>query len=173
MATPDLELIETGKTGGHDTPHDARRANGRDRRGRFAKGYSGNLAGRPRGIPNPAARAALLLDSEAEALAKKAVELALAGDPAALRLCLDRVLGPRRGRPVPIALPPIDSAADLAAALAAVAAAASAGTITAEEALALAQTLMPLVGALAARKAEARQQRLAAYYAKSKTPGAE
>ena len=164
MAIPDDDLIGTGETGV--------RSIGRDAGGRFVQGCSGNPAGRPRGIPNPAARAALLLDDEAEALVKKAVELALAGDPAALRLCLDRVLGPRRGRPAPFALPPIDSAADLAAALAAVAAAAADGTITAEEALTLAQTLSPLVGALAAREAEARQQRLVAYYAKSSPAGA-
>jgi hypothetical protein len=38
----------------------------------------------------------LLLDGEAEALTRKAVELALDGDASALRLCLDRVVGPRR-----------------------------------------------------------------------------
>jgi len=40
-----------------------------------------------------------LLDSEAEALTGKAVELALAGDPIALRLWLNRILAPRRARP--------------------------------------------------------------------------
>jgi len=168
MAKPDLGLIGTGETGARPDGSPG----GRDGRGRFSRGRSGNPAGRPRGIPNPAARAALLLDGEAEALARKAVDLALAGDPAALRLCLDRVLGPRRGRPVALALPPIDSAADLAAALAAVAAAAADGTITAEEALALAQTLAPLTVALAAREEEAQHQRLVAYYAKSTPPGA-
>ena len=34
--------------------------------------------------------AAMLLDGEAEVLTRKAVELALAGDPTALRLCLSR-----------------------------------------------------------------------------------
>jgi hypothetical protein len=32
----------------------------------------------------------MLLDGEAEILARKAVEMALSGDPAALRMCLDR-----------------------------------------------------------------------------------
>jgi len=73
----------------------------RDGRGRFRKGKSGNPAGRPPGSVNRSTRAAIqLLDGEAEALTRKAIELALAGDPMALRLCLDRIVGVRRGRPV-------------------------------------------------------------------------
>jgi hypothetical protein len=54
------------------------------------KGQSGNPAGCPRGSTSRATRAAeLLLDGEAIALTRKAVELARAGDPAALRLCLE------------------------------------------------------------------------------------
>src|SRR5687768_12762239 len=49
--------------------------------------------GRPRGCRNRATLAALaLLEGEAEALTRKAVELALAGDTVALRLVLDRLL---------------------------------------------------------------------------------
>src|SRR5580704_11696466 len=61
-------------------------------RGRpFAKGQSGNPAGRRRGCRNKATRAAeAYLDGEAETLARKAVELALAGNALALRLCLER-----------------------------------------------------------------------------------
>jgi uncharacterized protein DUF5681 len=165
---PDVDLIGTGETGGRA---DGRRG-GRDGRGRFQQGSSGNPAGRPRGIPNPARRAALLLDAEAEALARKAVELALAGDPAVLRLCLDRVLGPRRGRPVAFALPAIANAGDLAAALAAIAAAAAEGALTPDEALTLSRTLAPLLGVFPARDEEARRRRLAAYYASPSGSGA-
>src|ERR1700738_457555 len=81
----------------------------RDRRGRFAGGRSGNPAGRPRGCRDHVNRAArLLLAGEGEALTRKAVELALAGDPwtfspracpvGALRLCLERVVAPYRER---------------------------------------------------------------------------
>src|SRR5687768_16932362 len=71
-------------------------------RGRpFQKGQSGNPDGRPKGSRNATTLAVeSLLDGEAEALTRKAVELAIAGDIAALRLCLDRVLPPRKDRPV-------------------------------------------------------------------------
>src|SRR5260370_40263442 len=94
----------------------------RDRRGRFAKGASGYPAGRPPGIMNQATRiAALLLTGEASALTRKAIELALAGDIAALRLCLDRLIAPQREQPIAFAMPPIEDAADLAGAMAALA----------------------------------------------------
>src|SRR5258708_272852 len=55
----------------------------------------------------------MLLDGEAEALARKAVELALGGDPTALRLCLDRIVMPRRERAVQLMLPEVRDAADM------------------------------------------------------------
>src|SRR5579863_7358049 len=58
----------------------------------FAKGQSGNAAGKAPGTKNRATLLAeQLLDGEASALARKAVEMALRGDAAALRLCLERV----------------------------------------------------------------------------------
>ena len=94
-------------------------------RGRpFAKGRSGNPAGRPRGSRNRSTLAAqMLLQGEAEALTRKAVELALGGDPTALRLCLDRLIAPHRERPMSLALPPMREPADLAASMEAIAAA--------------------------------------------------
>jgi Family of unknown function (DUF5681) len=63
--------------------------------GRFQKGRSGNPAGKPKVARHRATLAAeMLLDGEAEALTRKAVELALAGDVIALRLCLERILQP-------------------------------------------------------------------------------
>jgi hypothetical protein len=58
-----------------------------------------------------------LLDGESGALTRKAIELAKGGDMAALRLCLDRILPPRKDRPVTFALPAINSTNDAAAAM--------------------------------------------------------
>lgn len=65
---------------------------GRKQGGRFQKGQSGNPAGKPKGVKHKATQAALiLLEGEAEALTRKAVELALGGDTIALKMCLDRI----------------------------------------------------------------------------------
>jgi hypothetical protein len=102
----DISLQKTDKT--------ASRSRGRP----FPKGQSGNPAGRPRGSSNRATRAAeLLLDGEVTALTRKAVELAFAGDQAALRLCLDRTVAPRRERAVELALPPIHNGGDILGAI--------------------------------------------------------
>ena len=85
----------------------------RQPRGRpFEKGRSGYPGGRRAGSRNKKTLAAMaLLEGEAEGLTRKAVELAMRGDPAALRLCLERILPPCRERAVKFALPPIESAA--------------------------------------------------------------
>ena len=58
----------------------------------FEKGESGNPAGRPRGSRN---RATLLMEGlladDAEAIGRKAIEMAKQGDMAAIRLCMDRL----------------------------------------------------------------------------------
>ena len=78
-------------------------------RGRpFATGQSGNPSGRPLGARNRASLAAeALLDGDAQGY-PKAINLALAGNTIALRLCLERILPPRRERIVGIPLPEID-----------------------------------------------------------------
>jgi hypothetical protein len=108
-----------------------------DQRGRpFTKGRSGNPAGKPRGARHRATLAAeALLDGEAEALTRKAIELALAGDPIAMRLRLDRILPPRRECPTTFALPDLGSVADAGAARAAVLAAVASGKTCLSEAL--------------------------------------
>src|SRR5918998_3546498 len=72
---------------------------------RWPKGVSGNPAGRPKGARHKYLLAMeALLDGEAESLTRKAIELALAGDTTALRLCLDRLAPPRKGRPITLAV---------------------------------------------------------------------
>jgi hypothetical protein len=130
---------------------------------KFAKGRSGNPRGRPKGCRNrKTLLAELLLESEAEALTRKAVELALAGSESALRLCLDRLIAPRREPRTPFALPPIDGPGDIVRALAAIAAAVADGTLSPGEALALSQTVDTFLRALDARDVERRLQRLEA-----------
>jgi hypothetical protein len=118
----------------------------------FEKGRSGNPAGRRPGSRNKATLVAeRLFDGEAEALSRKAVELALGGSEAALRLCLDRIIAPRRERPVQLTVPPIESlptgqarglkAHDIAGAMEAILAAATPGIVTPDEAATIAAEL--------------------------------
>jgi hypothetical protein len=128
-------------------------------RGRpFRKGQSGNPAGRPPGVRNRATQnAQLLLEGEAETLTRKAVELALDGDPRALRLCLDRLIAPRRERSIRLTLPPIDSVADIAGAMAAITTAIARGDITPGEALELTQVVETFARAIETREFERRR----------------
>jgi hypothetical protein len=74
-----------------------------------------------------------LLEGEAETLTRKAVEMALAGDTTALRLCLERVAPQRKDPPVSFDLPPMQSVADAAQAAAAVLAAVADGDLSPSE----------------------------------------
>ena len=109
-------------------------------RGRpFEKGRSGNPTGRRLGSRNKATlAAAALLAGESEALTRTAVELALAGDPTAMKLCIERILPPCRERAVKFSLPPIESTDDISAAMQAVTAALARGQATPGEAATIA-----------------------------------
>lgn len=112
-------------------PETTRRQQG----GKFAPGVSGNPEGRPAGSRHKVTRAIeALLDSEHEALTRKAIEKALEGDMVALRLCLDRLAPPRKDAPVSIELPSVRSASDAVEASAAILVAVAAGEITPDEA---------------------------------------
>jgi hypothetical protein len=129
--------------------------------GRYQKGQSGNPKGRPPGVRNKATEAAeLLLDGEAEALTRKALELALGGDFAALRFCLDRIVPRRRGRAVQLDVPPVRGAADLGKTMAAITSAATGGAITPSEAAELARVVEIFVRAVEASDFERRLQHL-------------
>ena len=71
-----------------------------ERKSRFEKGKSGNPAGRPKGSRNKSMLALdAILAGEAEAITRKAIELALEGDTQALRMCMDRLMPARKGPP--------------------------------------------------------------------------
>jgi hypothetical protein len=132
--------------------------------GRFQKGRSGNHAGKPPGARHRTTLAAeALLDGEAKALTRKAIELALAGDTTALRLCLDRILPPRRERPISFRLPGLQGAADAAAAMAAIVAGVAVATITPGDAAVLSKLIEVYVKAI---EADEFDQRLRALEAK-------
>jgi hypothetical protein len=71
--------------------------------------------------PNPTLLAMeALLDGEAEAITRVAVDKAKEGDTTALRLCLERILPPRKDRPVSFSLPQLGTVTDAPAATAAI-----------------------------------------------------
>ena len=101
----------------------------------FLPGQSGNPAGRPRGARNKKTIALeALVDGEAEAVMQKVVTLAKMGHDVAMRLCVERMMPPRRERPVPLPLPRIESDADARRATSDIMEAMSDGEITPKEA---------------------------------------
>lgn len=91
--------------------------------------------GKPLGARHRVTRAVeALMEGEHEKLTRIAIDKALDGDTAALRLCLDRIAPPRRDVPISIELPPVRSAAEAAEASASVLAAVAKGDVTPDEA---------------------------------------
>lgn len=108
----------------------------RDAGGHFMPGRSGNPAGRPRGARNRASLIAqAMIEGEVEALVRTAMDRALyKDDPVALRLCIERIMSPRRSEVSEFAMPPLREIADAAPALAAIGQAVSNGVLTPTEA---------------------------------------
>jgi hypothetical protein len=122
-------------------------------RGRpFQRGESGNPAGRPFGSRNKTTLAMeALLDGEAEAIVRKAIEKAKDGDTVALRLCLERLVPIRKDRPLSLPVPPINSAADAVSAVSALVAAVAAGEVTPSEAAELSKLVESYIKSLEVR----------------------
>lgn len=106
-----------------------------ERKTRGGRLFAPGNPGRPKGSRNKTTLALeALLDGEAEAITRKAVEMALAGDGVALRMVMDRIMPPRKDRPVMFTLPKLETAGDAVKATAALAEAVAAGDITPGEA---------------------------------------
>lgn len=144
-------------------PATPRRRNARNR-GRFQPGQSGNPAGRPPGRRNQATMLAeALLEGEAEALVRATIDMALLGKPIAMKLCLERLLSPRREREIHLDLPALDSVEGVSAAIERTIAAVAAGTLTPHEGETVIAMLRAQVEVI---KTESLEQRLAALEAK-------
>jgi hypothetical protein len=133
-------------------------------RGRpFPKGRSGNPRGRPPGARNSATVfAEQILENEAPTLIRKALQKAKQGNMPALRLCLDRILPPRKTRAVTISLPEVTSAEGVTDALAAVIAAMGDGKLTPDEAAAVSSVIEAQGRALELTALETRMQAIEA-----------
>jgi hypothetical protein len=136
----------------------AARNNARKTRG---KPFQPGNSGRPKGTRNKATLALeALLDGEAEALTRKAVEMALSGDTAAMRLCMDRIMPPRKDRPVMFTLPKQETPGDAVKATAALAEAVAVGDITPMEAGELAKLVEGFTKAFELHEIEQRLAKL-------------
>ena len=105
---------------------------------RFKKGNPGR---RPDSRNKATVAVEALLDGEAEKLIRKAIEMALAGNTVAMRLCLDRLCPPRRTRPIELELPKVETAGGVLQAHAEVIDAMAQGGITPDEASSVSSVL--------------------------------
>ena len=131
--------------------------NGKQTRGKpFQPGNPGG-PGRPEGSRN---KASVLLDQIAEQegqdILRKVLEAAKNGDARSAEIILARIWPVRKGRPVSLSLPAIETAADIVKALGVVAGAVGAGEITADEGAAVAAVLETKRRAVETSELEAR-----------------
>ena len=109
----------------------------------FKPGKSGNPSGKPKGARNKTTVAMeKLLDDDAATITSKAIELAKNGDLTALRLCLEeRIIPPRKDRPVNFDMPEIKTPSDALVAATAIMRAVAGGDLTPSEAAELSKTI--------------------------------
>ena len=94
--------------------------------------------GRPPGSKNKITQMVeQLVGGQAEQLVQKVLDLAQAGDVSCLRMMLDRLWPPRKGQPVNVVMPPINTSQDVLPAIASIWTAIREGRLTPDEASAL------------------------------------
>ena len=107
---------------------------GKQRGKPFEKGRSGNPNGRPEGSRNKATiLAQALFDGQAEELIQKCIQMALEGDSTAMRLCIERLVPPRKDRPVNLDLPKMECVEDTVNAMAVISSGVAEGELTPSE----------------------------------------
>ena len=107
---------------------------GKQRGKPFVKGQSGNPNGRPEGSRNRATiLAQALFDGQAEELIQKCIQMALEGDSTAMRLCIERLVPPRKDRPVNLDLPQMECVEDTIKAMAVISSGVADGELTPSE----------------------------------------
>ena len=149
MMRDDLSARKNGGNTGSHNPKDTR--------------FKPGNPGRPKGARNKATLAVeALLDGEAEALSRKALELAGSGDAAMVRFCFDRIAPPRKDRPVSFTLAPLVTAKDAVSASAALLEAVARGDLTPMEAGELSKLVANHIEALKAYDFEERLAKIEA-----------
>jgi len=129
----------------------------------FQKGQSGNPSGKPKGARHKTTMLAeKLLRDDAKDVVQAVLEAAKGGDMTAARLILERIAPVRKGRPVLLDLPVVQTAADIAAAMAALTMAMASGDLTPDEAATVASVFEMRRKTLETEKFELRLQALEA-----------
>jgi hypothetical protein len=126
---------------------------------KFKKGSSGNPKGRPKGTSDKRTELRGLLQPRAHELVDKAVELALAGDTSALKLCIDRVIPAYKPKDESVPLPSMSEGANATDKSQAVIASMAKGEISPADVSAIIQAI---TGSLKVMEIEELEERLKA-----------
>jgi hypothetical protein len=127
----------------------------------FVKGQSGNPAGRRPGSRNKVTQLVEeMVEGRAETLTKEMLDHACLGNPTALRICFGQLMPQRRGAPVPISLPPVETLADLDKWSIAILNGIASGEMNAAEAVELMKVVESVSRRLKAAETDARVARL-------------
>ncbi|HLY17193.1 MAG TPA: DUF5681 domain-containing protein [Bryobacteraceae bacterium] len=126
--------------------------NNRNPQGQFAKGESGNPAGRPAGSRNKGTLfVEAMREGEGEAITRQIIESALAGNPFAQRIVMERMYPAPKERLINLPLPDIQTVEDARAALVLIFMAVGEGKITPGEGVKLAAIVASIKGTIPAQ----------------------
>ena len=107
---------------------------GRSSDGKFTRGNDIGAAGKPKGCKNKITRQLeTLLEEDGARIVDRVLQLALDGDPVALRLCMERLVSPKKDRTVTLEIPEMIDAKSISEAANAVVQAVAESQITPTE----------------------------------------